>query len=247
MKKAFVTELYFRELDTKRDLDARPTLHVAVLSVLGSLLAYAFVNFRSADRVQVWWFFTAVTSAVILYVLALYHVIRSNLGHFYERLPSVKIVDAYRASLDDYFKQNPGAPGTAGADFDSFIRRHMVNATSRNEYANLSRAARHYSAMRAISLCAVFILIASVPLLWNSRSRQAGVEGIPQQDSFFGGAMTDTEKPKPATQPATPSKPEPTFPPKPVEPDNTLFRGTKQPEKPKVPAPRIPPTPKPQR
>lgn len=40
-------DLYFRELDAKRDLDARPTLHVAVLSVLGSVLTYALVHFHA--------------------------------------------------------------------------------------------------------------------------------------------------------------------------------------------------------
>ncbi len=241
MKNDFVKELYLRELDAKRDLDARPTFHVAVLSVLGSLLAYLVAHFNASGRLQASWFVVSIGVAASCYIVGLYHVIRSNLGHWYERLPPVQILEGYWANLETYFEQNPTVSGSAASDFKSFVRRRMVEAASRNEYANLSRAARHYSAMRAMSFCVVFTLLAFAPLLWNARTLQAKVEPTIEADCPPGGTMTDTTKPTSASAPAKPSQPAP--PPKPPEPPNTVFRGTQQPPKITTIVPSKAPTP----
>jgi hypothetical protein len=193
------------------------------------------------------WFIAAITAAILFYIVALVHVIRSNLGHWYSRLPSAAGLFAHSASLDAYFGRNPHASGSAATDFADFIRRRMVEATTRNEYANQSRAARHYSAMRAMSFCVVFTLTASAPLLWNPLFSEGRSEPLSQQQELTGGAMSDAQKPKPAPEPAKPANPAPTLPTKPAEPENVLFRGTQQPPKPPTLAPNKPAAPKPQK
>ena len=244
MKSDFVKELYYRELDAKRDLDARPTLHVAVLSVLGSLLAYSFIHFTGQNGLQESWFNLFLSTAAVSYGVAVANVILATQGHPYARLPLVESLQSHSANLAAFFRQTPGAEGSALTDFEDFIRRRMIEATSKNEYANLSRAARHYSAMRAMSLCLVFALMAVLPVLWNSRTAQASQSRSSQRESFFGGTMVDNEKPKPAAEPIKPSKPEAMLPAKPAEPENILFRGTQQPPKPRPQEGSAPPAPK---
>lgn len=233
MKIELIKELYFRELELKNQHDSRPTLHVAVLSILGGLLFFGYQRLRPLGGGLMVGFWVLFAPAVLSYAVALIQVLRANLGHLYERLPSPDVLYDYHVKLLEYHARNPEATGTPEEEFAEFLARHMVLATSRNTQSNLSRSSRHYSAMRALALTVVFaIASAVVVLLAESVERPPEPRATAQLAPAKGvEPMSDEEKPTQTTQPqGPPGKPEE----RPTEPSNVLFKGTQEPPKQKV-------------
>jgi len=165
MKPDFIKELYFRELEEKHQQDSRTTLQVFLLSLLGGVLVFCVRHFRTQHPVLLWLFVACFGVASVFYALALIQVLRANFGHVYERLPDASALYRYFQELKVFYTKHPGVAGSAEADFDTDLQQRMVSATSRNSYANLLRAARHYSAVRFMALVVVFGILAAVPVL----------------------------------------------------------------------------------
>lgn len=157
----FFKDLYFRELDAKRDQDGRTGTQVGILTILGSVLVYCYQN--SPDQPGLWLiaFYGAYFPAVATYVVALVQVMRAILGHGFERLPLPDELHNYHVQLEDYYYEEPNPEGTLETEFNDFLIRHMVTATVQNAQTNVSRSERSYSAMYWFAFTVVFALVAS--------------------------------------------------------------------------------------
>jgi hypothetical protein len=148
-------ELYFRELGSKDEVDKRLGVYVALLSAIGSVLAFLVRSgwtgrtpLRSAEL-------ALEGIAVLSYFLAIAWIMRATVGHTYEKLPSPANLLGYWRDIEAYHQANPGVAGDARTDFDDFLLRHLASAATRNAENNLVRSALFYRAAQWLLLAVV--------------------------------------------------------------------------------------------
>lgn len=214
--------LYFRELDIRAQQDARVGIYAAVLSAVGAALAYLVSNSwpANSDLCRASLILSAL--AVVSFVIAVAYVLMASVGFDYGMLPPANNVLEYWREISTYYDENPTAPGTAVADFDDFLLRHLASAATKNAETAQVRAARFHHA--GISLIGVIVLGAlSAITLAADRALQPA-----QKNRSI--AMSDPSKtppPPPAAKPAprAPAPPAASLPPKPREPENIIVKG----------------------
>jgi hypothetical protein len=233
-----IKEQYFRELDGKVQQDGRTTLQVAVLTVLGGVLVVAYQGLAPASGWQAIVLGCLFWPGLAAFVFALIQVLRANIGHLYERLPSADVQYQYFKKLERYYTHTSKVSGSPTADFEDYLARRMVQSAARNSNVNQRRAAIHYNAVRGMAWVVVFALPAAglslaiqedaKDRLEKSRSHLAEISGLQSQQG--GNAVADKPESSPAeSQPAETAPESP--PPKPAEPENVVFKGGKVPEK----------------
>ena len=167
MDVGFARDLYFREFEAKAQQDARISVHVALLSAVGGVLAFLI---RSAWPGQTPWCRASLVSSfvsVVPYFLAIVWALRGTVGFTYEKLPSPDNLLAYSKGLARYYRENPGISGSASADFEDFLVRHFSSAATRNGRNNLARSARFYRAGQFLLWVVVLSAIAGLCLALN--------------------------------------------------------------------------------
>jgi len=175
MDKQLIKEFYFRELESKSEHDARVAVLVGILSLVAGLLFFCWRNFGQQGPALQLAFTALFVLASIFYVLAVLQVLRANIGHTYERLPFPEELYAYRSHLEDYYREVGSSSGDATADFEDFLARHMISATSRNARTNLVRSARNYSATRFAAFAVVVGIVAAGVVLLSKPHDTAAV------------------------------------------------------------------------
>jgi hypothetical protein len=211
--------LYFRELDMRAQQDARVGIYAAVLSAVGAALAYLVSNSWPASSGLCCASLVLSALSVVSFVIAVAYVLMASVGFDYEMLPRANNVLGYWREISKYYEENPEAPGTAVADFDDFLLRHLASAATKNAETAQVRAARFHHA--GMCLIAVIVLAAlSAITLAADRALQPA-----QKNRSI--AMSDPSKTPPPAQPpaAQPAPPAASLPPKPPEPQNIIVKG----------------------
>ncbi len=153
-----IKEMYFKELEGKTVQDGRLPVQVGLLTVIGGVLLFALRNpVATGDRLYEL-FFGVVIVALLFYCFSIICVCLANIGHKYERLPRADTMYSYFLSLTDFYEKGANAQGTAEDDFNEYLRRKMVEATSRNTDVNLLRSARNHTAVVLLAWAAAFSL-----------------------------------------------------------------------------------------
>jgi len=151
-------EMYFRELEGKTTQEGRLPVHVGLLTVIGGALLFSLRNPVESGEGLFVPFVVVVIVALVLFIISIVQICRANIGHDYERLPRVDTMYSYFLGLTEFYEKNTNVKGTAEGDFDDYLKRKMVEATSRNTDVNLLRSARNHTAVVLMALAALFSL-----------------------------------------------------------------------------------------
>jgi hypothetical protein len=216
--------LYFRELDMRAQQDARVGTYAAVLSAVGAALAYLVSNSWPASSSLCRAALVLSALSVVSFVIAVAYVLMASVGFDYDMLPRANNVLGYWREISKYYEENPEAPGTAAADFDDFLLRHLASAATKNAETAQVRAARFHHA--GMCLIAVIVLAAlSAITLAADRALQPAQKN--RSIAMSDPSKTPPPPQPPAAQPAppAPAPPAASFPPKPPEPQNIIVKG----------------------
>lgn len=165
MDRAFLKELYFRELDRRDQLDAAPTLRIAVLALVGGVFSSYFRALRMDSSILTWIFLSAAMGALVFAVLTVIWIVRSYVGFSWEHLPYASDLGSFYDSLVHYEQTYELASGTADTMFDEDLCLKLQTAATTNAYNNNARSELIYAASRFLAGVVVCTLLGGVPVV----------------------------------------------------------------------------------
>ena len=164
MDVTLLKEIYFRELDIKAQLDSRLTVYVAVLTIVGGIIAFLV---RSAWHGSTCFHYASIalsTISILILAIGILCAFRANIGYLDQRLPFADTILNYSKSLVEYYKINKGVQGTASEDLDKFLVERFSSASARNSENNLKRSAFYYRTSQFILWSLVSSILSGIVL-----------------------------------------------------------------------------------
>lgn len=144
MNVELLKETYFRELDGKVQLDSRWTIFVAVLSAVGTIIAFLIRSaWSTVGPLQIPSIVFTIVS-ILISAIAVLCSFKANLGYTYQRLPLADVLLEYSNNLETYYSKNPQVAGSPKDEFEIYLCDHLADAASRNAWNNIKRSAYYY-------------------------------------------------------------------------------------------------------
>jgi len=157
-------DLYAEEVQDRELLRSAVSIPLALLTILGSGIAYLFRGLPVApDTLLGCWHTIALAGAALAFCIAAVFLIMSYHGHVYERVPSPNQIKTYEEALNIYHGSSEAGRAEATATFQSFLRSRYTEAADRNMYTNIKRSAYLYRANAAVIACLVLAALAVPP------------------------------------------------------------------------------------
>lgn len=258
----FIKDQYLFELERKNQLRTSLNLPTGVLIVLGSLLGFFAKEFpyNLSTVITIIFFFFLATST-ILFLIAVYHLIRSFYGRTYafietpgelktyydELLQHHRNLSDYYKSLEEYYgvepreKNYPEPEELAEQDFQEFLSQKYISATNENTWNNDSKSERLHSANLFLIFTLCSTLVCSVPFLYADLNKPEKIHRI-RINNFNEISLLEEKTMNRETTPQSPSaSPPPSNPPTnspssdqpkpPVPPENRMIKEGSIPEK----------------
>ena len=125
-------------------------------------------------------------ASIVAQVTAVYFLIRSLQGYWYEQIPSSDKLQAYFHELQR-FRENRGAsPEQAQKDFDEYMQERLAEATATNRANNTKTAGALHYTVKCIVFALVFSALSFVP--YFAQTFAGGPEHSPASAAPLGGA-----------------------------------------------------------
>lgn len=258
----FIKDQYLFELERKNQLRTSLNLPTGVLIVLGGLLGFFAKEFPyNLSTVITIIFFFFLAASTVLFLIAVYHLIRSFYGRTYafietpgelktyydELLQHHRNLSDYYKSLEEYYgvepreKNYPEPEELAEQDFQEFLSQKYISATNENTWNNDSKSERLHSANLFLIFTLCSTLVCSVPFLYADLNKPEKIHQI-QIDNLH--KIFSLEE-KPMNRESTPQSPSASPPPSnpptnspssdqpkpPVAPENRMIKEGSIPEK----------------
>ena len=195
----FIKDQYLLEIERKNQLRTSLNLPTGVLIVLGGLLGFFAKDFpyNLSTGTTIIFFFLLATST-ILFLIAVYHLIRSFYGRTYafietpgelktyydKLLHHHRNLSDYYKSLEEYYgvepreKDYPKPEVLAKQDFQEFLSQKYILATNENTWNNDSKSARLHSANLFLIFTLCSTLACSVPFLYADLNKPEKIHRI---------------------------------------------------------------------
>jgi hypothetical protein len=183
--------------------------------------------------------FTAISSIFVsLHVMAWASLVAATVlfvkswhGHAYIFIPTARVVDDYRKTLDTHYAPYPDAAQLSSKAFDEYVMNSYIDSSTSNTLVNDVRSYELHRTNTAIIYTAAFASVASAIFYFGGLDKGSDVKPlkvlITAPIALTGATMSD---PKPL--PAIP-------PPPPHPPDNRVVReGVRPPPAPPAPTPK---------
>lgn len=162
-------DFYREEIEHREHLRGAVGVPIALLTVLGGVLAYYSRTFQAVDGVVTWVFAVLFGSSCYFFIRAVYLLIRSYHGYTYERIPTPAQIRQYHQDLAIYLRSTKAPDGQLASEFDDFLDGAYCRAAERNTYNNLAKSEYLFRATGAIIFCLALTAIAVVPVLLSIR------------------------------------------------------------------------------
>lgn len=195
----FIKDQYLFELERKNQLRTSLNLPTGVLIVLGSLLGFFAKEFPyDLSTVITIIFFCLLGTSTILFLITVYHLIRSFYGRTYafietpgelkiyydELLHHHRNLSDYYRSLEEYYgvepreRDYPKPEVLAKQDFQEFLSQKYISATNENTWNNDSKSERLHSANLFLIFTLCSALVCSVPFLYADLNKPEKIHRI---------------------------------------------------------------------
>ncbi len=210
MDTKFLKERYDFELQRKEQLTSALTMPVGVLSVLGGALTAMARSFTYHDPLVTGFFLVFLVSAVVCFFVCAFRLIRAYHAQTYIYLPLLGEFEQYEEEDRQWrsYVEHNGGDLSAEEDFDSWLRKRIINAADANTKSNDQRSKWLHQ-----SRTWLFAVFCSTAL--------AGIPYVADQVRFKMATQTD-QAPKPA--PAATAQPRLAPPPRPSFPENRVIK-----------------------
>ncbi|MBM2813032.1 MAG: hypothetical protein HW416_3791 [Chloroflexi bacterium] len=210
MKLDFLKERYEFELDRKEKLTAALTLPVGVLSLLGGALTAMARSFTYKDLTVSGFFLVFLVAAVLSFFICAYRLMRAYHAQTYIYLPLLSEFETFEEEDRQWraYVEATGGDLSNEEDFDSWLRKRIINAADANTRSNDQRAKWLHQSRSWLFAVFCFTAVAGIPYAAD-------------QVRFRMATQTD-QTPKPA--PAAQAQLRPPAPPRPSFPENRVIK-----------------------
>lgn len=218
-------ELYFFEWNRKEHLASSANLPVVILTVISGGVLFLVRTFPYSANLVTIIFVLLAAATISAQVAAIYFLIRSLHGYWYEQVPSSDKLQTYFNELRGYHQGLGSPPEEAQKDFDEYLQARFAEATVANRGNNTQTAGALHQATGSIIVALIFGAVSFFPYLAESLARErhtpaAEIEGVPKPEAFMPEENQEQSSPQqPQQQPAESQQP-----PKPEGPPNELVR-----------------------
>jgi hypothetical protein len=161
----FLKDRYDFELERKERLTDALTLPVAVLTVLGGLIAVMARSFTYGDTVLTWVFLGLVTADTVAFAVCLVYLAQAYYTQVYVYLPSLKDLRQAENDLQEFYEAAEMEPAGAQEDFNASLEERIIEATDANTRSNDQRSFWLHGSRVALLVVLGLTALAGVPYI----------------------------------------------------------------------------------
>ena len=160
----FYKELYFHEIEMRKDFNGRLQLPVAILVTLFGYWGYMLKGLSGPSSTFLFALFLLMYIIVIsLTIIATAYFVRSWHGHEYVYLPSALDIDDYRIRLHETYNERNDCDLLVAKYMDEFIGSSLIECSSINSNTNDRRASFLHRTNFCIILSGGLAFLAFIP------------------------------------------------------------------------------------
>ena len=163
MQLDLLKELYFHEWERKQQLATAASLPVVILTGLGSGSLFLVRTFRYGNDLATVLFVALAAASIAFQAMAIYRVIRSLRGYWYQRLPDTQGLRKHFKTLTEYHAAVGSPSDSARQQFDEELGERLAEATDANRENNRRTAGSLEKATNAIVGAVIFAALSFVP------------------------------------------------------------------------------------
>lgn len=160
----FYKEFYFKELDSRSDINNSLSLPIGLITALVAGNFYLLTNFDYKYSLLFTLFFTIIIMSGLFFLSAsVYQLIKSYSdfprGYKYLILADTNDLENYNQKLKDFHAQNPDSEGTSYQEFEDYILGELIKNTDANQKNNKRKYNFRYNCEKYLITAFVAIYI----------------------------------------------------------------------------------------
>jgi len=156
---------YEHELEQRDRLRSAATTPIWVLTLLGTVAAYAVLQFQYGNDIWTWLFAVPLAIGLVSLGMSVYFLIRALHGHTYKALEKPSVIRKYQKALLDWHTQYGSGADGAEEEFEDYIEEVCAEAADVNATLNQIRSEYYFRCYRMIISALVFIALAVIPFV----------------------------------------------------------------------------------
>lgn len=223
---------YDFELEQRNGIASATNTPIVALTILGGALAAVITGFRYSNEPATYLFLLFALLAIGSMLISVYKLVRTFLGYSYQKIPLAKQLRKHLEDLKNWHNTNGSCVDKAIIDFDEYFDEKLSEAAEHNSANNIKRGNYLHDATLFVVVAFVFLFCASpfyiyervttvdkvyqVNLIDNISKKKE--ENMADNDS---GNSNQGQQAAPSAAPL----PTPSAAPKPIGPQNVIFKG----------------------
>jgi hypothetical protein len=229
MEREIFQKQYDFEMTQKDTLSSTVNIPIVSITVIGSALSGMLLSFPYSKNCVSYFFIISIAICFAFCTYALILVFKSLVGYLHHKIPSSSALYAYHKELLNWHLQQgvseEEATKKAENEFSEYFNRKLSEASDANSENNIKRSAYIHDATLGTAMSLIFLAMSAFFFVYAKTqvpAQEYKIEiinpiEIAQEESKMTTSNSGSTTPSsaPAAAPA----------PKPVEPQNVVFKG----------------------